>query len=90
LEQQCSGTYFAKIFFKSHCYSLVRNTYLSFSPGGVVSLASSLPSTEETGAIGREIECRQGIGWKFKKCYFIDKIFDIGMDCASYPGLFTG
>jgi hypothetical protein len=25
----------------------------------------SPPATEETGAMGREIESRQGIGWKF-------------------------
>jgi hypothetical protein len=33
---------------------------LKFCPGGVV---SSLLATEETGAMDREIESRQGIGW---------------------------
>jgi hypothetical protein len=38
--------------------------YCYFSSGGVVYLVkSSLPSTEETGAIGREIESRRIIEW---------------------------
>jgi hypothetical protein len=30
-------------------------------------VVSSPPATEETGAMGREIESRQGIGWKLFK-----------------------
>jgi hypothetical protein len=38
------------------------------SPGRVVYIAVlSTPATAETGAMGREIESRQGIGWQLKK-----------------------
>jgi hypothetical protein len=41
------------------------STYKAWvGPGGVVYVVvSSLPATEETGAMGREIKSRQGIGW---------------------------
>jgi hypothetical protein len=30
-------------------------------------VVSSLPATEETGALGREIVSHQGVGWQLKK-----------------------